>query len=118
MKVPFEFLLLVGALFALVHGQGVKRTRGGQRDISSTAPPPESEPLTEADYDDGDVQFENSPPNLLILLADPANGTTLPLNSTPNSDVVLDPTFGKVHLFCSAYYPVKWTYSGDGVSCF
>lgn len=61
----------------------------------------------ESDYDDKDVQFESSPPNLLILLADPKNGTTVPLANQPNTDVVLDRSFEKVHLFCSAYYPVK-----------
>jgi hypothetical protein len=70
----------------------------------------------ESDYDDKDVQFDQSPPNLLILLADPKNGTTVPLANQPNTEVVLDSSYEKVHLFCSAYYPIRWVYHGDGVS--
>jgi len=70
----------------------------------------------ESDYDDKDVQFDQSPPNLLILLADPKNGSTVPLANQPNTEVVLDSSYEKVHLFCSAYYPIKWVYTGDGVS--
>lgn len=73
---------------------------------------------SDADYDDKDVQFDQSPPNVLILLADPENGTTTPLANQPNTEVILDPSLKKIHLFCSAYYPIKWIYSGDGVSTF
>jgi len=72
----------------------------------------------ESEYDDKDVQFDTSAPNVLILLADPENRTTVPLSNTANSDVVLERTFGKVHLFCSAYYPIKWEYHGEGVCPF
>jgi hypothetical protein len=75
----------------------------------------EEEEESHSDYDDKDVQFEASPPNLLILLADPKNGSTVPLANQANTLVVLDRSFEKVHLFCSAYYPIKWTYFGDGV---
>lgn len=71
---------------------------------------------SDADYDDKDVQFDQSPPNVLILLADPENGTTTPLANQPNTEVILDPSLKKIHLFCSAYYPIKWVYSGQGVS--
>lgn len=73
---------------------------------------------SDADYDDKDVQFDQSPPNVLILLADPENGTTTPLANQPNTEVILDPSLKKIHLFCSAYYPIKWIYTGDGVSIY
>jgi len=73
---------------------------------------------SDADYDDKDVQFDQSPPNVLILLADPENGTTTPLANQPNTEVILDPSLKKIHLFCSAYYPIKWIYRGEGVSTF
>lgn len=90
--------------------------------ISETSPTSGSEQVgdegdySDADYDDKDVQFDQSPPNVLILLADPENGTTTPLANQPNTEVILDPSLKKIHLFCSAYYPIKWSYTGQGVS--
>lgn len=77
---------------------------------------PDDAEYSDADYDDKDVQFDQSPPNVLILLADPENGTTTPLANQPNTEVILDPSLRKIHLFCSAFYPIKWVYTGQGVS--
>lgn len=88
--------------------------------ISETTEPVTQQPDygDSSEYDDADVDFDPSPPNVLVLVNDPRdNSSSVPLANLPNTEVMLDRTLTKVHLFCSAYYPIVWNYLGDGVKC-
>lgn len=132
MSLLYSCLLISALLSACVSGQnfggqtptGASPTAAVLSDTSAASTsagdgaPSEDTDYSDADYDDKDVQFDQSPPNVLILLADPENGTTTPLANQANTEVILDPSLKKIHLFCSAYYPIKWIYTGQGVSQF
>ena len=56
-------------------------------------------------------------PSPVIAAFDTTEGSENPLDAIPDSDIYLD-RVRSVKLECWAPYPVQWTYTGNGVSCF